>query len=80
LGAGLIYRWGVKRDIESSYGALQLAWGGPAPWQELVEATIRPEIDKADEDIGEVGLGLDTVELAGLDQGREDSPVFGASS
>jgi hypothetical protein len=56
----------VKRDIESSCGAL-LGCDRPGPWQELVEAIIRPEIDEADEDIGEIGLGLDSVELDKVD-------------
>jgi len=54
-----------------------LAGSGPGPRQKLVEPIVRPEIDEADKDMGEVGLRLDAVELAGLDQRSEDSPVFG---
>lgn len=36
-------------------------------------------IDDPGQDVGEVGKRVDVVELAGLDQGRDDSPVFGAT-
>jgi hypothetical protein len=48
----------------------------PGPWEELVEAIVRPEIDEADENIGKVGLGLDVVQFAGLYQRRDDGPIF----
>jgi len=35
----------------------------PGPRKELVEAIVGPEVDQADEDIGEPDLGLDTVQF-----------------
>ena len=57
---------------------LWLATRSPCPRQEFVQAIVRPEIDEAGEHVGELGLGVDAVEFAGLDQRSEDSPVFGA--
>jgi len=36
-------------------------------------------VDDPGQDVGEVGKRVDVVELAGLDQGRDDGPVFGAA-
>jgi hypothetical protein len=35
-------------------------------------------VDEAAEDVGEIGLGVDRVELAGLDQRGDDAPVDAA--
>jgi hypothetical protein len=35
-------------------------------------------VDGAGEHVGEIGLGLDVVEFAGLDEGGEDGPVLAA--
>jgi len=35
--------------------------------------------DDAGDDIGDVGLGVDLIELGGLDQRGEDGPVVGAA-
>jgi hypothetical protein len=35
-------------------------------------------VDEAAEDIGEIGLGIDRVELAGLDQRGDHAPVHAA--
>ena len=43
-----------------------LARGSPSPRQEFVAAIVRPEIDEADENIGQIGLGLDAVQFTGL--------------
>src|SRR6202161_2397598 len=50
---------------------------GPCPWHEFVDARCGPEVDELVEDVGDVGLRLDVVELAGLDQRRDAGPVFG---
>jgi hypothetical protein len=50
---------------------------GPCPWHEFVDARCGPEIDELVEDVGDVGLRLDVVELARLDQRRDAGPVFG---
>jgi hypothetical protein len=36
-------------------------------------------IDDAREDVGQIRERVDVVQLAGLDQGRDDGPMFGAS-
>ena len=36
-------------------------------------------VDDPCEDVGEIGERIDVVDLASLDQGRDDSPVFGAA-
>ena len=51
---------------------------GPCPRQELVETVIRPQIDEAGENIGEVGLRVDALELARFNQRSDASPVFGS--
>ncbi len=35
--------------------------------------------DDPGQDVGEIGKRIDVVELAGLDQGRDDRPVFGTT-
>src|SRR5271170_6214940 len=55
-----------------------IACGGPVPGEELVEAGVWPEIDEAGENICKVRVGIDAVELAGLDQRSGDGPVFRA--
>ena len=60
-----------------SGSALQvIACGGPVPGEELVEAGVWPEIDEAGENVGKVGVRIDAVELAGLDQRSHDGPTF----
>jgi hypothetical protein len=36
-------------------------------------------VDDPGQDVGEVGKRIDVVELAGLDQGCDDRPVFGTT-
>ncbi len=36
--------------------------------------------DDADDDVGEVGLGVEVVQLAGLDERGDDGPVLGAEA
>ena len=69
---------GVKRGNDSGGALLLLARGSPSPRQEFVAAIVRPEIDEADENIGQIGLGLDAVQFTGLYQRSQDRPIFGA--
>ena len=41
------------------------------PWHEFVDARLWPAAHQAGEQVGEVGLQLDAVQLAGLDQGGD---------
>lgn len=50
---------------------------GPGQW--LVDVAVGMPIDDPGQDVGEIGKPVDVVELAGLDQGREDGPVFGTA-
>ena len=68
----------MKRENDSGGALLLLAHGGPSPGKELVQAIVRPKIDEADENVGEIGLGLYAVQFASLDQRSEDGPIFGA--
>jgi hypothetical protein len=68
----------VKRENDSGGALLLLAHGGPSPGKELVQAIVRPKVDEADENVGEIGLGLYAVQFASLDQRGEDGPIFGA--
>ncbi len=51
---------------------------GPVPGEEVVEAGVWPEIDEAGENVGQVRVGIDAVELAGLDQRSDAGPAFRA--
>jgi hypothetical protein len=48
----------------------------PAPRHEFVDAALRPSLDEASEEVGEVPLRIDTVELARLDQRGDGGPGF----
>src|SRR5271165_2054982 len=50
----------------------------PGPGHELVDAGGGPEVDELGEHIGEIGLRVDVVELAALDQRGDASPVRGS--
>jgi hypothetical protein len=54
-----------------------LAGLDPAPRHELVDAALRPSLDEAGEEVGEMPLRIDAVELGRLDQ-RGDGGVFEA--
>ena len=54
-----------------------MARGGPGPWQELVEAIVRPEINQAGEAIGEPGLGIDIAQFGCFNERGEDGPILG---
>ena len=50
--------------------------GGPGPGQKLVEAIVRPEIDETGKNVGDVGLAVDAIQFASLDQRGEHGPVL----
>jgi hypothetical protein len=52
-------------------GALSGHGGGVGPGHELVDLAGGVAVDEPGEEVGEVGLGIDRVELAGLDQGGD---------
>ena len=52
--------------------------GGVGPGQQLVEL-FEMAVDDLGEDVGEVGVRIDAVELAGLDQRGDDRPVLAAA-
>ena len=56
-----------------------MGWlSGVAPWEQFVD-TGDFVIGDAAEHIGEPGLGIDTVELGGLDQGIGDGSGFASA-
>src|ERR1700722_1576768 len=52
---------------------------GIGPRQELVDAAIRMAVDDLADHIDQVGVRIDAVEFAGLDQRSNDRPVFAAA-
>jgi hypothetical protein len=48
----------------------------PSPWHEFVETRGRPQVDKLGEHVGQIGLRVDTVELAGFDERSNSGPVL----
>ena len=51
---------------------------GVGPGEELVDLALRMSGDDAADDVGEVGLGIDRVELAGLNERGDRCPVLAA--
>jgi hypothetical protein len=45
------------------------------PGHEVVDAAHRPALDELGEHVGEVGLRIDGVHLAGFDQRGDDAPM-----
>ncbi len=72
LGTGLISLQGCEAGERLGGALLLLARGSPSPRQEFVAAIVWPEIDEADENIGQIGLGLDAVQFTGLYQRSQD--------
>ncbi len=60
----------MKRENDSGCALLLVARGGPSPGNEFVQAIVRPKVDEADENIGEIGLGLYAVQFASLCRAR----------
>ena len=52
------------------------ALGGPGPGHEFVETRGGPQIDELGEHVGEVGLRIDAVQLAGFDERGDTGPVL----
>src|SRR3954462_245033 len=48
------------------------------PGHKLVDVRLRPTVDEARQQFGEVGLRVDAVDLAGLDQRGEIGPILPA--
>ena len=48
----------------------------PGPGHQIVETRGGPEIDQFGEHVGEIGLRIDAVQFAGLDERRDASPVL----
>jgi hypothetical protein len=51
--------------------------GGIGPGQEFVDAAVGMAVDA--DHISEIGVGIDAVEFAGLDQLSNDRPMFAAA-
>ena len=52
--------------------------GRPGPRHELVDTLGGPKVDELGEDVGEVGLRIGAVELAGFDERSDAGPILGA--
>ena len=52
---------------------------GVVPGQQLFDVRLFVPASNGCHDVGQIALGLDPVEFAGLDQGRDDRPVLCAS-
>src|SRR5204862_1366562 len=50
----------------------------PGPWHEIINARGRPQIDQFGQDALDIGLRINTIELAGLDERGDGSPVGSA--
>ena len=50
----------------------------PSPWHELVDARGGPQVYEPRQHVGQIGLRIDAVELAGLDQRRDARPILRA--
>src|SRR5262249_30223437 len=50
--------------------------GRPGPRHELIETRGRPEIDQLSQDVVEIGLRVDAIELAALDERRNTGPIL----
>src|SRR5579884_1783737 len=59
-----------------SPGPLKVGRSSPVRREKFAEPVDRVAENKAGGDVGEVGLGIDAVEFAGLDEGGEDCPVL----
>src|SRR5205823_3957542 len=49
------------------------------PRKQLIDIAVGLAVDDAHEDVGQIRERVDVVQLAGLDQGRDGGPMFGAS-
>ena len=53
--------------------------GGIGPRQEFVDFAVGVAVDDFRDDVGEIGLRVDGVELASLDERSDDGPMFTAA-
>ena len=58
---------------------LDFGRGGVGPGQEVVDLAVGMAVDDPGDDVGDVGLRIDDVEFAGLDQRGDDRPVLAAA-
>jgi hypothetical protein len=63
-----------RKRCESTVGSARI--DGPGPREQFGEAAIGPVVDELGQHVGEVGLWVDAVQLARLDQRGEHRPVF----
>src|ERR1700676_864857 len=68
----------IRRVRASSSSQASGVLGGPGPRHELVETRGRPEVDQLGENVGQIGLRVDAVELAGLDDRGDAGPILRA--
>lgn len=52
---------------------------GVVPRQQLFDVRLFVSASNGDQDTGQIAMGFNPVEFAGLDQGRDDGPVLCAS-
>jgi hypothetical protein len=52
---------------------------GVGPGQEFVDAAIGMAVDDLADHVGEIGVRVDAVEFAGLNQRSDDRPMFAAA-
>jgi hypothetical protein len=64
--------------VFSGHG-LKLGSGEIGPGQEIVDLAVWVAVDDPGEYVGQVAERLDVVQLARLDQRRDDGPVLGAA-
>src|SRR6516162_6697862 len=50
--------------------------GGPGPRRQFREPAVGPVIDELGQHVGQIGFGIDAVQLTGLNQRGEHRPVF----
>lgn len=56
-----------------------MAGCGVGPGEKIVDTGLWVAVDDPGKDVGEVSLGIDSVELGGFDQRGDDGPVFAAA-
>jgi hypothetical protein len=59
-----------RKRCSATLGRSASGWvvGLPVPWHQLVDAFLRPAVDEACQQIREIGLRIDAIEFASLDQ------------
>jgi hypothetical protein len=67
-----------KRPASAPRSALDRISGFPGPRQQFVKTVDRVPVDHAREHVMEVGVGLDVVKLAGLNQRTQHGPSMAA--